>query len=247
MLKLERKSRDGEVNLLINGNDSFFNRSLVVAFLLALGFHALFLLVFHVSPFKSGVIETLYPPVGVEADLPVIPDGVLAVADIGTAPLSLYGIPVPGFSQPSVPPSSQFLKTVATTYSIETDPLDNPFLSIEEDAYLPIFSVSVKKERKPINVLVSGVLAERGIIFLGVDAKNSSSSVIKEMKEPLRLVYDVSVDGRTGKVFWFEPKEPSRLAAVNRLGNEIILGMLFATGGNFVDGTVELEFSGGNR
>ncbi|MEI8366327.1 MAG: hypothetical protein WCF65_07900 [Parachlamydiaceae bacterium] len=241
MLKLERKSRDGQVNLLMCTRERLFTRSLIIAFALALGLHSLFIILFHVSPFKIRVIETLFPPIGVEAYPSINVDGSAVVAEVTTRPLSIQGIPIPERSQPVAAVHPLYSMTRPRVYGPGKDSADYPFSRMEKEAYFPDLVVTRKKNRVPVAIVVSGELAGRGVIADVADGSLQTVAVSSE----LRVIYDVRVDGRSGKVFWFEPIQRANVPSIDRAAESMLRRMAFTKGTDtqVTDGTIEFHFN----
>lgn len=240
MLKLERKSRDGQVNLLVNVQDRFFSRSLILAFAVALGIHVLFLLIFHVSPFQLHVIQTLLPPTGVEVDQGVTIERGVVVSELAPTPTLIQGIPIPSRSQPKMPARPQSSATLPSLFTADTDTggKNNPFYRIEKVVYFPDFTIPHKKREEPVVMVVSGNLADE------MHAELPTLDLQNKVLTDQRVVYEVRVAGRSGKIFWFEPKQLSNIPAVDRYAESLLRHLVFAGENNVVvvDGEIEFNF-----
>ena len=228
MLKLERKSKNGQIDLLVRDKDLFLTRPLILAFCLALTLHLLFLVVFQVSLFKIMRSQTLFPEVVVTTDTTHLLDAAETLTDINIESMTLQGIPIPKFSEPKIALYKNLVidKSMGDTKKIEV--LNDFFVDLEKGVYSPELSVMSVNIKKPFEMLISGPLAENNYVLEG-GAENIISSLAK-MKIPSTqvIVYEVLVDEKSGKIFWFEVKKKSSIAALNRLAENLLRQLIFS-------------------
>lgn len=241
MLKLERKSRDGQVSVQFRDKEFIFNRTLWFALACALAYHFLFFVVFNVTPFKISVL-TVFPLISVESD--TLPKESAAIASDATAITSLHGIPFPKASTPPLPAHPQFLGMIPSEYIKESNVKDSPFYFVEAGAHLPEIAIPQRKAKNPVEVLVSGLLADK---FVGNgDIDKQMLAALSRMPSPqdMRVVYNVRVEGKSGKVFWFEAKELTNNASIDALAESIVRNLAFAADASAfeTDGEIELHF-----
>lgn len=237
MLRLERKSYDPLVHVLFRDKESLFTRSFATAFILALAIHLGLFILFRISCLKilSGV-STL-PPIHVEADIAL--KEAAAVADIESNVLSIQGIPIPFPSHPELSNHPTFLAVRPTEYIKEPDISENSFIGIEKSVYSPDPTPPIGRPKAPIELVVSGPLASQAIVFDGLNR------LAPAIQGALRAVYNVLVDGRSGRVVWFEPKQTTNMPSIDRLAESILRGLLFASDAATVAtaGEIELHFN----
>ncbi len=244
MLKLEKATHDRKISISVRDKEYFLTHSFLIAFGLALGFHLLFLLIFHVAPFKLMWGDTIFPPTQVEADT-LVPETALIV-DVNAATKVPSGLPD---AKPSLPMLS-IAPTVAPQrhleYIKEGNTLSNPFIQIERDLSYPSFSPLVKPAVPELRIVVSGPLGMQHFTQEG-DSVNKLPSLVAAANPAgkVRLIFDVLVDGRTGRICWYEPKELSHIHAVDRYGESLLHELAFAPHPEtFVTtGEVELHFN----
>ncbi len=69
MLTLKKNKRDEEIHVHFRDRELLFDRTFLLALILALAFHGFALLAFHIKPFKLWYSEQVFPPVLVEAEI----------------------------------------------------------------------------------------------------------------------------------------------------------------------------------
>jgi len=245
MLKLEKTSPDRQVSVILRDKENLFTHSFIVAFSWAAGFHLLLLILFQVTPIKLRFSETLFPPISVETD--TVSNDAIVLAEMALVPLVASDLPPFTSSTPTLTEHPYYLSLHHIEYLKETPRTNNPFEQIEKEIYHPRFTPLAKGILPPISVIVSGQLAEHPLILDGLTNKtvpvvpNSSLSAGKE----LRVIYQVYVEGKSGDIFWYEPKQVTHIASLDRFAETVLHDMRFAEDkASFVTaGEVELHFN----
>lgn len=238
MLKLEKFSPN-EIHIRIRDKDQIFNPPLLKALGLAIGIHLLALLLFHVSPFKIGFFENVYPPAQVEVDLThdlPSPDHAV-LADPENEGRLARAIFERRELIPSLP-SLEIPRLGKIEFGSEKAGSSNPFYQIEKAFFQP--------ESGP-----------RGLPGFGptVAVFPSKNLILEEM--PLivspeigvsleeRVIYRVQVNSQTGKVFWFEILEKTSRPELNLYAQKLLMDLHFhAEPQSFItSGEVEVHFN----
>ncbi len=240
MLKLQKASSDRQISIIIRDKEYFFTHSFLIAFALAAGFHLLFLLIFHIAPFKIRWSETLFPPVQVEASFN---DAGVVIAVTPPLPIA-SGLPPARPSLPILPEQPTLLALRPMEYLKENDKPHNPFSHIERNVYQPVFAPLHKPPLPPITLMISGPLSGKSLLADGLQDKRLPRINYAGNPE-LRTIYHVLVEEHSGRIFWHEPKELTNIAALDRFAEGLLQAIVFAPGKQaFVtDGEVELHFN----
>lgn len=244
MLKLEKASRDGQISIIIRDKERFFSRPIAVAFALAILYHLLFLIIFQVAPFKLRLNQTIFPPVLVEADS--IKETAIEVNV--DRPKTIYsGLPPRPSSQPSLPDYPYFTAERPVEYIKENSSQINSFLRIEKEVYEPLFFPIEKSPLPPIHIVISGFLADKKLLSEGLKGKKLPAVKSTITQTELRNTYAVLVEGRTGRIFWYEPKQQTSITAIDSFAESILHDVQFTPSDEaFVTaGEIELHFNVG--
>ena len=201
----------------------------------ALVLHLGVLLLFHVSPFKLASTFT-FPPIQVQSEQ------------------SLQGISALISSEPydqedELPPPPFYFRPPALDWiSVSTNPSITPSASLNPDALLrieertwPIWHepLSLHLEEPLARLAISGDLAER--LLIDTDPLLSKMQPISSLPSSYaHVTYEVQMDERTGKLFWYERTQSSGDSAIDRLTEKILLNIRFDPSGTreFVTGTL---------
>lgn len=239
MLKLERKSRNGIINVIFRDKDHLFTQPFSIAFLIALGIHLGLFIIFQVTPFKIGVSDTVFPPTRVQAETPS-KESVLA--EVIPMIQTIRGLPNMPASSPFIPEYPKFLTVRPVEYNKATGTKADAFMKIENEIYQPTFNPLVHFSKQPLKIVISGILAEQPIISDGLKDKE-----IEKLPFHLdeRFVYHVLVEGTTGNIFWYEPQQASHNHSIDKFIESILKDMRFRINGQEIalSGEIELHFN----
>lgn len=248
MLRLEKKSRRGDINLSFRHRERFLNRLLLQAFGLAFAWHAAAFLIFHVGGFKIFDGESVITPIAVNADIQFDSqeDSILAQALIDEEQRrDLHALPPPS-SEPSIPEMIVAAPSLSFPFFSIEDWNRNPFASIENDIQDQYFdALETRSAPPPIQILVSGALAAR-LIPEGIADIEKKYLLIPS--ESQRWIFTVQVQDEVGSIFWHQPHDP--LSPQNKnLARQILNALKFVPDQNgFVStGEVEIVLNGGSR
>lgn len=242
MLKLE-KARHSDVNITMRNKQRCFNRTLITALAIACGLHLFGAIIFHIHPFISFGDKILSPTI-VEAEMNNSLDdddwSVLAYLDTKHKSSRYQFAPTP--SEPKLPSISISAPSRQTEYIKETSLLINPFLSIEEDWDYLIAKEPPASNSPPISVHVSGPLADIPLITDGT-TEISPTEQTNLLKQPLRCVFEVQVEGKTGRIFWFTAKQSLSEQSICSTAETLLHHMRFQPSSHSVISTGEVEIT----
>jgi hypothetical protein len=239
MLKLTRNSHEGKINIIVREKEFFATRSLVIAFAIALGIHLGLWLLFHIAPFTILISNHVFPPTSVEADTPTNES---VIAEMSLPMQTIRGLPNPPHASPIILPQPNFLSVRPVEYTKETNVTYDAFSQIEHDIYYPSFQPLLYLSKKRLKIVVSGILGQYTALINEFENKDKS---IPKFDIDQRISYMVIVEGRSGKIFWFEPIESAPSKEMNKLAENILLKMRFDTNPSLlaVSGEIELHFN----
>ena len=235
MLKLERTSNPSGLILRLREKETFWEPRLVKALLFALVLHLVVLLLFHVSPFKLASTFT-FPPIQVQSEQSL--QGISALVSSG-----------PFDQDEEIPPPPFYFRHPPLDWiSFSTNPSITPAASLNPDALLhieerawPIWHepLTLLLEEPLVRLAIAGDLAER--LLIDTDPLLSKMQPISTLPASYaRAAYEVQMDERTGKLFWYERTQSSGDSAIDRLTEKILLNIRFDPGvpREFVTGTL---------
>lgn len=238
MLRFEKSNRKQTLFVFVRHQEKFFSKPLVIAFGIAFSFHLLLVLTFHITPFILPGGDTVLPPVHVVADSSA--DGSGTVAYIDQSIQWIRGLPPP---TPTLNRAQQPVYTMhhPVTWK-EGQPIDYAlFAQLEKSLYEKEFNPLESNEHTPFEMLISGILASLPLqspVSPIIVPKHIASTIDHD----IRVVFAVDVDGRTGKIIWFDPREKSGRAAVDKHAEKMLWQMNFAIDPNRVVTSGEVEF-----
>lgn len=228
LLKL-KKSKNNEINVILKGKTRFINRTFLIAFSVAFGLHLLAVILFNISPFFHGP-EKIFSPIEVQTDLGFKEVGSVAIAkNEEKNHKHSFKPPVSTLEMPSF---SSFNKEMEMKLLRNNEFPANAFLNVEEewDFLLPHKAMSIP----PIAIHVSGNLSQCTLI-------EKSISNVKNL-EDFRIVYDVQVELKSGRVFWHQIKLFDGSEEMRKIADEMLKALAFeACLKGFVE-TGEIEF-----
>lgn len=242
MLKLERNTRNGMINIIIRDKEYLFTSSFLIALAIAIGIHFILILLFHVVPFKMSWNDKIFTPTQVESDA-ILGDS--AVAIFNPSLQTLRGLPPLPPSRPTLLRNPKFLAAHPITYTLKEHPSDYKFIQIEQPIYQPEFNPIVYHElQKPLKINISGILGQFEPISTIVDNLSMPQFTFKDGSQ--RVIFSVLVEGKNGKIFWFETIERAPDVAMNRYAEKILREMKFPSDPNLmtIRGNIEMQFNG---
>lgn len=240
MLKLEKTSRNDLITVTVRDKENFFTQPFALAFGIAIAIHLGLVILFQVVPFKIGMSENVFPPTRVHADMALKES---TLAQITPAILSIRGLPPIPAAGPTPLSHPKFLAFRPLEFSKAKNSTTLSFAQIEKEIYQPEFNPLENKQTKPLEIMISGVLAEHRLVSNGMDEKMMSS--FPSLKtDNIRIAYSVLVEGKTGKIFWYEPKQSAH-DPIDKFAEAILHNMKFsiAQGIIVMDGQIEMHFN----
>lgn len=222
MLRLEKGSK--KLDITLRQRERIFTRPLLQALGIALGLHLAALILFPIALTRFSGSQQVHPPVSVAAILPSF-SGVST--EIAEEEIPSRYLSAPKSRMPPLPVASSLPLDMPELRASQDMPLDflNDFLD-----HQPHFS-------EPLTVRISGPLALRQRVFTAPKPLNTTHMG--------RVVFQVQLENRSGKIFWLERKEAHANEKVNQLAEKLIQELLFEPNQEaFVtEGEVEIIFS----
>lgn len=237
MLKFAKASSDGIISVIVRDKEFLFTQPFAFAFIIAVALHLGLILLFHIAPIKIGLSQTNFPPVRVEADT-FLKESV--IAEVTPSIQTLRGLPSRPSSHPTLLQEPNFLVVRPMEYSQVEGTTTLAFRQIEKQLYEPEFNPLIFPSKPPLEMIISGVLAEHPLLSTGLNQKNIING--SHLKRELQLVYSVMVEGRTGKIFWFESKQSDNHFTSNQFAEKILNDMRFALNQTTIALSGEIEF-----
>lgn len=200
MLRLEKTKGKSQFRVSIKHKNSFFNPLLNIALLWAVGLHVSGFLLFHIVPFKINYTGTIFPPVSVSSDPGKIAESYIAGIDEELVPIPSYLL----LPQHEVFTASEisFIKPQKElSFYCPSD--DSSLLFLDQatqwlaHGYLPLSG----PEAINAKLHISGPLSEYTVTCLKTP----------HIKGEQTLVFDILVNGQTGRVIWFCHKDASSI------------------------------------
>lgn len=241
MLKFEKRSRKGEISVIVKDKEGWANRTLTIAFLCALFIHLTFILVFTVTPFSFGKNLGLYPPVEVDTTFKLPSTQIQASTE--TIKSIDTGLPEKQSLVPEIP-NTPYLASAQPLESFERlEPSLSHFKNIEQE----IYSHSLNDDQtlvKPLRMKVCGSLGNCNLINDGV--VEAELSLLGD-KVPRRARFAVMVE--SSKVIWYEPLETTGAKSLDMTAQSILKRIRFDQSGaeKIVSGEIEMHFNVGEK
>jgi hypothetical protein len=245
MLGLEKKSGKRPIGITFRVGSKLFTPTFVRGLALAIGLHLSGFIIFQVSPFKIGLIETTFPPTQVNIDMGTPSDGAALAQLEGEGTLS-KAMAKPKPSIPNIPPVTEFAMERGPAYPKEQTISRYPFQQIETGLYFTNFldlSFPSPRSANRIEIQVCGDLANREILHTGWNDRDPLPSY---SKGDYFAIYDIQVEDRTGRVFWYEQRQGPDKKKLNALAEKILHNLQFAKDpyGCVSLGSVEISLGG---
>jgi hypothetical protein len=236
MLKLEKRSREGLINVIIRDKESLLTKPFLQALAIAVCIHLALILLFHVTPFKI-TSDTVLPPTAAQA-ANISTESVLA--ELGSTLQNIHGLPPIPLSQPELMQHPTFLAVRPIVYMETHHQNEKSFTQIEQQIYQPEFIPTVyHAPQNPFQIAISGNLGEHELLAM----ETFSFPLLKTGSK--RVMYSVLVEGKTGKVFWFEPLQQALDPSIDNLAEKILRQMRFAADPKeiAISGRIEMQFN----
>jgi hypothetical protein len=202
MLKLKKSAKSRELSIILRDKPSLLTKTFFFALGYALFIHFSAFFLFHISPFKIGYEESIFPPVIVATDFPFLGtfDNVsIHLADEEAIPSYIIA------PEPSLPEPFALIDHASST---QGGTLFDPFFSIEDNVGIQhsdtLFTSPTPK--KAVAIALSGGLAERILLDqknIDEDLKTIAADQQRSML-PQRFDFSVQLERSTGKIFWWE-------------------------------------------
>jgi len=233
MLKLERLSHNRVINISLRDKEKVISRTFLQALAVAIGFHFIGFVLFHVQPFKADRTESLFPPV--EVNTSVGEEGTHAEVGEGKQ-LRRYHLE-PELSKPTFPlfPQAPLKREI---HSVNHPGVNvHPFQELEEVSLFPVLFDLPEIRHPPLSVIVSGPLAEK---------KLEEVPELKHVPEAMLAHYHVQIDDQTGRIFWYEILEDTKSSDITE---SILEKLRFEQDpkGFVTDGFVDIVLTPGGR
>lgn len=246
MLKLEKKSRNRGIHITVKENGGLFTRNFLYALAIAVGLHALGLLIFQITPFKLGHVQTLFPPVQVKIDYePLIDQGVLA--ELEHKPEAHTVILEPKRGIPILHDLSRAPLAKSIVRSKISKVTDYPFEKMESaHVYQDPFSLSFSESlNAPLKVRISGAIADKPLLNNDWNEEYQRLNMRSKDGERQLAKFRIKVEDRTGRVIWFESKASFSKRKPREFSEKIVAGLAFAPqpNGFISEGEVEMELT----
>jgi len=248
MLKLEKKSWSRPVSVRMRDSGRMLSPLFFRALALALGFHLLGFAIFQVKPISIGHIDIIFPPVQVNIELASMQEGGVS------AQLEGKGVPAnlilePKQPTPDIPMVSRLRMMRDIAYPKMATSSVNPFKSLENSVHLfgsLHLSPPIPESATPIVIRISGELAQRKVLSEGREVEKFLGRKLQDKKIIQFLAtYDVKVENRTGKIFWYKEKETSKKKKHREYAEKVLNGIRFERDiqGFVTCGQVEILFT----
>lgn len=242
MLKLERASKSGEINVRLRTRERFFNPVFCLALGLAVSLHLFAIIIFHISPFK---IESqwIFPSVKVNSELGLQPDSdtfILAQMEENKLLTPAFQPPprsisvLPAYTENSL--SKKFKSDKSQEYAQVINTFDLRMLPLTH------FSPNLLLTYDSFAITVSGRLAETELLEQMIPTKvQSQSPPIKKV----HVRFDVRVDEKNGRIFWVRRIESSKRNDLDQQSEQILKSLHFKNDPKNVEteGEVEITFA----
>ncbi len=224
MLKLEKLSNALGLTLRLRERENFFNPQLLKALAIALFLHLGGLLLFHVSPFQFSS-SFVFPPIQVQSDH--------ALSHAISTKITLNAPEQEEFPFPPLrllPPAIDWIHMPLESSLEPSLALNLNTLQYREENVWPIWHspLSIPLEEPLIQLTIAGDLAEYPL--QSSDPKLNQMHRLSE-DSPLyhEVIFQVQLDGRKGEIFWYERVHSSGNKKMDRLAEQMLLSLRFAS------------------
>lgn len=237
MLKLEKIAKTQEIGIILRDKPFLLTKTFSLAFGCALFIHLGAFTIFHISPFKIGYSESIFPPAIVAADLPFRGNG-------NNLSIQLMEEAIPSYLiAPTIPIPELSLQlqenAIPGGFSL------HPFLSLEDNVGIQQTDTLFQKSgpKLPVKIHLSAGLANK--------AYDNNEELLKIITEPISSItseqsflFTVQIEQRTGQIFWWEEKTIHASKDAHQQAIKILKNLRFDTDQEgFVElGNVEIIF-----
>ena len=240
MLRIEKSGRKKLAKISINNRFSLLTPNFLLSFSLALGLHLLGASIFYIKSLKINYSNQIFSPVKVAVDISH-QDGLVMVdfEEKSAYPIQELKDPIPEYINNK---NIEFEKFIAYPKDEKKDRSINLLSSVDDYSNFLDPSLLPKKGKKPIEIQVSGELAELKF------KKNfeGDKKILRRVKNTsMKAVFAVLVEGKSGAVFWKEKKKQLVDNKLQSLADKIVDSLEFELQEeDFVkSGIVEVEFT----
>ena len=246
MLKLERHSRLGSVDVLLRHRESLLTPRFLLALSLALFIHLTGLLLFQIKPYFVRDIARLYPPVEISIDFVKGEEGRVE-AQISGDKKSFYFFDLPT-SAPTFPLLPLTVSKELLTYQdipLKKDPFAKLTGELVDDELFHLDKLSPSaRPAHPIDIRISGSLSRLKVIDEGWSGRDFPGIGFGKRAKNHHTVFEVKVDDRTGHIFWHELQNTLKKTALVAYADKILNRMRFEKDprGFITEGQVEINF-----
>lgn len=218
MLKLKPACSNQNLVICVGNRPPFFNRSLCQALGIALAIHIGAFLLFHIQTFyhESSVILT---PIHVQAHLPSSNESVALLAKQEHIDKSI--LPPP----PLLLPNTR-LTDLTPSPSFSFPSLKDPVFARLEQIPLPSLPSPFPLVYHPIYLFIAGEIAEYPLIKADFDLL-TTPVLVDHVTHYTEVRYEVRLDERSGCIMWYDKKQTSADAQLDRLAETILLSLQF--------------------
>lgn len=206
MLKLEKNSRRGEINITMRDRHRFWNLLIAQAFGIALAWHLAVLVIFHVGGLKILGGNSPLKTIAVNADITVgsSDENILAQAVIEEEKKHRDFVLAPALSELAIPEINIAIPALSFQFDQPDDLESNPFQLIEEDVQDEYFAeLATPKKTPPFQIHVSGPLSQRLISdFYEIGQFGNPPDTIQ------KWVFEIQIHDPEGSIIQYQPKDP---------------------------------------
>lgn len=223
--------------------EPFFNQLFLQALGIAVMIHLVGFCSIQIKSFKIINSEPERPPVIVNASIDRQENSTQVYLDSEVIrrryPLEPKG------STPELPKMLTRQAALKSATTIEKNFLvPTPFSKIEEQYVLPVSFSLTQKVLSPIDIHISGPLANQTLIHNGTQ-NLKTEKIQDQLKEQRMAKFAVQTEEKTGQIFWYELIQSTENADLDRLAEQIIEKMRFQQKvGHFIaTGAIEIRFN----
>lgn len=219
MLRLEKKSRNNEIQIRYRGRDPWWTKQLFFAFTLAFMLHLSGFLLFQIPSFKINS-SFKFPPIQVETPL------LTTQLSVDLFPKDLNDF---SWEKNRKLLESNWEGLLNTTLLSLPSHISYYKTSVEhiEETQLPKWNspLPIPIEWPFIELVIEGELRSYSLIDFDPLLKISSDHPLKE--SPLFVTFEVKGDNKKGEIFYYTKTQSSGVEKIDKLAEKIILSLRF--------------------
>lgn len=239
MLKLTKGHNRSEITVCLRSKEQLFNSLFCKALGIAFAIHFLGWLLFHIHSSKADS-SFIFPTVQVQTFLH---------SPFEELSLHAKSSEYEHLNRFLTPPSKPFFSLSPYSPQLEKEPLDYAFNDIEntsfqileEAAYSFKHAPALPVSYKPLKVHLTGQL-EAYSLTEGKHLKIPFEELEEHLLEPVLIAYEVKIDSRSGRIFWYQLKQTSSFKALNQQTEEILKSLEFEPAPSFIQVEGEIYF-----